>query len=175
MIVWSPSARAFYDTRLGAAPGDAVPVSRAEHGALLAGQGAGKRIVAGPNGRPELADPPQAAPSVADAEAERDRRIAAGTRIDVAGAGTIPVTGRPQDIAKLTGLGLRALARLVANDATPLSYHDAAGTLHALSPAQMLDLVERGARWVEACHAVVWAWAAGAGVPANFTNNAHWP
>lgn len=40
-------------------PADAVEISSDEHAALLDGQASGKRIVAGGDGRPELADQPE--------------------------------------------------------------------------------------------------------------------
>lgn len=55
-------------------PVDAIEITAEEHAALLDGQSAGKRIVAGADGRPELADPP--VPSVEDlaavARSQRD-------------------------------------------------------------------------------------------------------
>lgn len=43
-------------------PSDAVEIKHEEHAALMAGQAAGKTIVADENGRPTLADPPPPTP-----------------------------------------------------------------------------------------------------------------
>lgn len=60
-------------------PSDAIEITDEEHAALLDGQSAGKLIVAGADGRPELADPP--APSVDDlaatARSQRDYLLSA--------------------------------------------------------------------------------------------------
>lgn len=64
-VLFSPTTCGFYDPQLHApasVPEDAVPISREEHAALLAGQAAGKRIIPGADGRPELADPPAPPP-----------------------------------------------------------------------------------------------------------------
>jgi hypothetical protein len=46
-------------------PSDAVEITTEEHTALLEGQSQGKRIVAGEDGHPELADPPPVDPQIA--------------------------------------------------------------------------------------------------------------
>jgi len=69
-------------------PTDAVEITDAEHASLIAGQSQGKRIVAGSNGFPVLADPP--APTAGEIweriKAERDRRKAGGFKVNVGGA-----------------------------------------------------------------------------------------
>ena len=50
---YSPSERGFYRSDVHATiPGDAVPVTEAEHAALMQAQTTGKHIVSGPDGRP---------------------------------------------------------------------------------------------------------------------------
>lgn len=72
----------FYDPEIHGdnLPADLVEISIKQHAALLAGQSAGKRIVADGAGHPVLADPPP--PTVADIwsriKAERDRRTERG-------------------------------------------------------------------------------------------------
>lgn len=69
-------------------PADAIEITEAERAALLAGESAGKRIVADPNGHPVLADPP--APSAAQVRAAavetinatRDADLVAGVVVD---------------------------------------------------------------------------------------------
>jgi hypothetical protein len=60
-------------------PTDAVEITTEAHAALLDGQSQGKRIVAGPNGFPELADPPPVDPQIAiDAKLARLRSVREG-------------------------------------------------------------------------------------------------
>jgi hypothetical protein len=63
MYHYSPTTSGFYvrEIHRGAIPADAVEITDAQHAALMAGQGQGKRIVAGPSG-PVLADPPAPTP-----------------------------------------------------------------------------------------------------------------
>ncbi|WP_116132000.1 hypothetical protein [Tropicimonas sp. IMCC34043] len=58
MISYSASTGGFYDSRItDVLPKDAVEISVETHAALLAGQAAGQRIVAGAGGVPVLEDP----------------------------------------------------------------------------------------------------------------------
>lgn len=84
MIYYSASTGGFYDSTVNAAlPGDAKEISAELHVALLAGQGAGKSIAAGPDGLPVLQDPPPATPQqvqaacVAAIQGEMDRQAQA--------------------------------------------------------------------------------------------------
>ncbi|MGE0109751.1 MAG: hypothetical protein AB7S81_08345 [Bdellovibrionales bacterium] len=58
-IYYSPSKGGFYNDTLhkDAMPDDVVEVSAEVHAALMEGQGAGQKIVAGDNGAPILQDP----------------------------------------------------------------------------------------------------------------------
>lgn len=79
-MLYSKATGGFYDRAIHGdnIPDDAVEITEEEHAALLAGQSAGKRIVADAEGRPVLADPPP--PSLSEAV------VAALSAID-AGAG----------------------------------------------------------------------------------------
>lgn len=65
-MFYSKTTGGFYDPEIhrGGIPSDAVELTADEHGALIAGQSAGKRIIPDASGRPVLADPP--APLLAD-------------------------------------------------------------------------------------------------------------
>ena len=84
-MFYAKSTGGFYDTAIHGdnIPADAVEITADEHAALLAGQSAGKRIAAGVDGRPALADPP--APTAAEIweriKAERDRRKTGGFKV----------------------------------------------------------------------------------------------
>ncbi|WP_408591209.1 hypothetical protein [Novosphingobium sp.] len=61
MKYFSPSTRGFYalETNAGFIPDDAVEIDDALHIELIAGQAEGKQIIAGDDGIPMLADPPE--------------------------------------------------------------------------------------------------------------------
>lgn len=63
-MFYSKSTGGFYTREIhgDAIPADAVEITTAEHAALLAGQGQGKRITADADGRPLLQDPPPPTP-----------------------------------------------------------------------------------------------------------------
>ncbi|MGS4945370.1 DUF4376 domain-containing protein [Meridianimarinicoccus sp. RP-17] len=153
----------------------AVPITEAEHAALMDGQAAGQQIAPDADGRPVLVWPEPAAPTLGDARRERDRRIAAGTTVAVTGIGAIPMQGRDADMRNLQGLFGIAQLRLAAGDTDTTRFRDADNVMHDLTPAQVVELFLGGVAFVEACHAVVWAWADGPGVPADFTDPAYWP
>lgn len=153
----------------------AVEITDAEHAALLAGQATGQQIVADADGRPVLVWPEPAAPTLADARAERDRRIAAGTTVAVTGIGPVPLQGRDADMRNLQGLFGIAQLRLAAGNTDTARFRDADNVIHDLTPAQVAELFTGGVAFVETCHDVVWGWADGPGVPADFTDPAYWP
>jgi hypothetical protein len=94
-MYWSISTNGFYNAAIHGnnMPGDAVAITQDEYSALIAGQRQGKRIVAGQNGKPELADPPlasladrkDAAKAAIDKAAgnARQRFVSTGTLIDM--------------------------------------------------------------------------------------------
>lgn len=83
-MFYSKTTGGFYDLRIHGdnIPTDAVEITTAEHQALLKGQSAGKRIVAGPTGAPSLADPlpPTAEQQVAAYTAAVQRHLDAEAR-----------------------------------------------------------------------------------------------
>jgi hypothetical protein len=111
-----------------------------------------------------------------DVNAERERRIAAGATVTVTGAGDIPVQGRDVDVRNLQGLGLGALARVSAGDTTTITtFRDADNVDHALTPPQVLELVQRAAGVVEAIFTASWTIKAMDPLPADITDDALWP
>lgn len=106
---FSASTRGFYCESLHLEiPADAVEISAEEYRALLEGQSAGGRIVAGADGRPVLSAPP--APTLDELRAARDTAltaacagaIVAGVECDALGALHYYPTGSA-DQANLTG------------------------------------------------------------------------
>jgi hypothetical protein len=85
MYLYSKSANGFFHEDIhgprgegSRIPSDAVEITDDEHRALLRAQSAGKRIVAGPDGRPIAADqaPPSDEQLMAELRARRDRLLA---------------------------------------------------------------------------------------------------
>lgn len=79
MVLWSPSARAFFDREFNREiPDDVIEMWPGEHAALLAEQDAGKVIVPGEDGRPVAVDPVVTPEQrAAHARGERDARLRA--------------------------------------------------------------------------------------------------
>ncbi|WP_210204568.1 hypothetical protein [Microvirga sp. 17 mud 1-3] len=77
-MFYSASTGGFYSKEIHGSniPADAVEITDDEHAALMAGQAAGKRIVPDENGRPILADPPPAPPSIPKRVTRRQGRLA---------------------------------------------------------------------------------------------------
>lgn len=77
-MFYSKATGGFYTPEIHGAniPADAMEITEPEHAKLLEGQAEGKRIVAGPNGFPELSDPPPVDPQLAiDAKLARLRTV----------------------------------------------------------------------------------------------------
>jgi hypothetical protein len=79
-LLWSPAGFFHRDVHR-VIPVDAVPVSAAVHARLLDGQARGKEIVAGPGGRPILADPGTRSPEERRQRARRQLRRETRRRI----------------------------------------------------------------------------------------------
>lgn len=90
--------------------------------------------------------------------AERVRRIAAGTDITVTGYGPVALQGRLEDQASLQGLAFTASLRLSQGDfTTTTNFLDRNNALHQLTPAQMLETWQKGAAFIEQVYAASWA------------------
>ena len=116
-----------------------------------------------------------------DVNVERDRRILAGTVINVTGHGNIPVTGTKDD--KDVFLGRRIIAaEAAANGVTApvLVFRDRKNVIHNLTPSQMIELADKGFSWIEAMMVRSWVMKDGAapyedGIPDDLDNDSHWP
>ncbi len=123
----------------------------------------------------------KANPTGAMVNTERDRRIVQGSMFDVDGYGTIAITGREEDKVALTGLLLKAQGAVAAGVTDPImTLRDRDNVNHSLTPGQMIDLVMQGMAWIQATMQVSWDMkdATGdfpEGIPADFTDDAHWP
>lgn len=128
-------------------------------------------------------EPPTGEPVASSAmvNAERDRRIAVGTTIDVAGYGDIPLTGTDRDMTIITALLVRAGGAHSAGDTSPsMVIRDRENQVHYLTPLQMLELTSKGMQWVEDTMAVSWAMKDGTapfeeGIPVDYNEDSYWP
>lgn len=108
--------------------------------------------------------------------AERDRRIAAGKVVDVPGLGPIAMQGRMQDMQNLLALFNAANLRKAGGDTSAgIVFRDADNVVHQMTSDQMIALYVMGATWVEAVYDASWRMKDGGDVPADFTDDRHWP
>lgn len=108
--------------------------------------------------------------------AERERRIAAGTTVPVPGTAGIPVQGREQDVRNLLGLGMAALARMSQGDNVTLTpFRDATNAMHDLTPPQVFALWHLSAMYASAVYQASWAIKAMTPIPADFADDSYWP
>ncbi|WP_420023772.1 hypothetical protein ACN9JG_06330 [Cereibacter azotoformans] len=120
-MLYSASTNGFYTAEIHgpAVPKDAVPVTAAEHSALMAGQARGMMIAADTLGRPILKERPT--PTVAEAlAAERARMVVSRFQAKAA----LHAAGRLEDVE-------RAVAQ--ADPITRIAWSDA-GEFRRLSP-----------------------------------------
>jgi len=103
--------------------------------------------------------------------AERQRRILAGTVID-----GVHVTGRDEDALNLTNLALVAQLRIAGGDmTTPTVYRDGNNVDHELTPPQMLALWQQSAEYVSALYEASWSIKAMDPLPEDVTDDELWP
>lgn len=117
-------------------------------------------------------------PASANVNAERDRRVVAGSAFDLSGyASRVRVTGDNTTKSNLQGLAFGAQLRLAQGDTSTLTpFRDADDVIHMLAPGQMIELWMRCANYVSACFAAGWALKdATDGIPADYADNEHWP
>lgn len=111
-----------------------------------------------------------------EVNAERDRRIEAGTAVSVAGYGPIPLQGREKDQRNLLGLQAAAAMRLAAgDDATLTKFRDAVNVDHMLTPSQIVELWSKGAAWISDTYEASWDIKALDPIPQNYTDDQFWP
>ena len=117
-----------------------------------------------------------APPTAKQVIAERDRRIDEGTTINVPGIGNIPTSGSPVVQADLTSLAQAAQIAIAAgNPEAMFPFRDRTGTTHALTPEQVVSLFMSGVNWLASVRAAAWALMDADPIPADFTDDQHWP
>lgn len=119
---------------------------------------------------------PPFVPEGAHVDAERDRRLALGATVQVEGYGPVPVQGRQADQINLLALkdGARDLVAAGITDPS-LEFRDGANVLHILTPAQMIDLANKGKAAAAEIYAAAWALKDNPPIPADYAADAYWP
>jgi len=155
---YSAAHNSFFDAGIHAKlPEDAVPITRAAHARLLAGQAEGKRIVADKQGRPRLAA--SAAPSL-----ERRRELARGAVRAEARRRILQVATIEQQSNDNAAIALMAL-QLAAGAATIDAFA-------AVARRERIDAI-RGAS--DRLEAAIAAMNAGALATLDIAAPEHWP
>jgi hypothetical protein len=148
-------------------PADAIAITDDQWMEFLENQGMrrwdGSNVVA--------FQPPAQAVTSDDANAERQRRIAAGGVIN-----GVRVTGRADDARNLMSLALIAQMRIAAGDtSTPTTFRDGDNVDHELTPPQILTMWQESAAYVSAIYQASWDIKAMDPIPADFTADHFWP
>ena len=110
-----------------------------------------------------------------DVNAERDRRLAAGTTVEVDGLGMMALQGRDRDQTNMLGLkdAARDLRDAGVTDAV-MVFRDADDVSHDLTPAQMIDMVSEGMAWFSATYQASWAIKALNPIPEDYRDDRWW-
>lgn len=106
----------------------------------------------------------------------REELIIEGCTVDIANVGVIAVSGRPEDIRNMAGLGQGALTRIVLGDTvTEVPFRDDNDDVYNLTPPQMLELWQKSAGYVSAIYQASWAIKEMDPIPRDYANTAYWP
>ncbi len=112
----------------------------------------------------------------AGVNAKRDRRLAAGAMISLAGYGDIPLQGRAGDQINLIALGDTAHDLIAAGvTAAVIRFRNAQIVMHTLTPAQLLEAARRGKEIAAAIYATSWAMKDGGDIPEDYAADTNWP
>lgn len=123
-----------------------------------------------------LFNQPAPPPSNFDVNRERDRRVFAGTTVELDGYGPVPLQGRDQDQTNLLGLVTAASLRLAAGDnATVTKFRDALNVDHLLVPAQIVEMWSKGSSWISDVYDASWTIKAMEPIPADYAADSYWP
>lgn len=125
----------------------------------------------------EVTDYQHALPEVTpdDVNAERDRRLIAGTTVHVTGPVSIPLQGRDRDQTNMLGLkdAARDLRDAGVTDAV-MVFRDANDVSHNLTPGQIIDMVSEGMAWFSATYQTSWAIKALDPIPDDYRDDRWW-
>lgn len=118
---------------------------------------------------------PTFAPAPLDVIEERNRRIIAGTTINVTGHGDVQLAGDAQTRSDLQALVTIAQMRLAASDTTTLRVRGKDGTIHTMTPAQVVELWAKGVAFIQSVIDASWAIEAMTPIPSDYATRSEWP
>lgn len=114
--------------------------------------------------------------SSGDVNRERDRRVSAGTTVELDGYGPVPLQGRDQDQTNLLGLVTAASLRLAGGDNTTVTkFRDALNVDHMLVPSQIVEMWSKGSAWISDVYDASWTIKAMDPIPADYAADSYWP
>lgn len=115
-------------------------------------------------------------PKVREVVAERERRIEAGATLTVTGYGPVQLAGDDATRADLQAQATAAQLYISSGNTTQaMQVRGSDGTVHTLTPAQMLELWSLGAAYIQGIFAASWALEAMDPIPADFAADSRWP
>ncbi len=107
---------------------------------------------------------------------ERARRITAGTDITVTGYDQpIALQGRAEDRQALIGLAMMAQMLISAGSVPTMTFRDRLNVAHDLTPAQVIELWQRGTLWMQEIYQASWSLKDADPIPENYADDTHWP
>ena len=116
------------------------------------------------------------APTGADINNERQRRIDFGCIVTLTDGTAIPVQGRAQDQTNLLGLATAAQLRLAAGDTTTTTtFRDGDNVDHDLTPSEIIELWQSGANYISAVMEASWVLKDSNPIPSDYVDDSYWP
>lgn len=107
--------------------------------------------------------------------AERARRVAAGTIINVSGYGAVALEGRVEDRVNLSGLKDVAKEMIETGDTTTTrQFRDRDNVDHDLTAPQIVELWRKGVMWTEAIYQKSWVLKSMDPIPRDYTDEGYW-
>lgn len=119
--------------------------------------------------------PPPPPVTNAHVNRERDRRLALGTEVTPTGHGQA-VAVNSLDEGNLTGLATLAVAQAAAgNGSATVQWRDNNDVLHTLTYDQVIEMHGLAAAYKQAVYAASWTLKDSDPIPADYTDDTHWP
>ena len=116
------------------------------------------------------------APTPADLDAERDRRIAEGCTIQLTDGPAIPIDGSDRTQRFLAALSGTATRAIDAGRLDPFVFRGRDNVIYQLTPPQIIELGDKGLWWVQSLYGAAWAMKDNPdGLPSDFAADARWP
>ena len=115
------------------------------------------------------------APTATDVIAERQRRILQGKTISTTGGPNVQLAGDDGTRSDLQALVTIAQMRLAASDTSTLKVRGKDGTIHTLTPTQVVELWVLGVAFIQSVIEASWVIEALDPIPLDYADNSRWP